>query len=229
MDPTPETEPPDLTLLLPHSTFWQLVHELQTSLPPPVDDTPEARVHRDRAAMADVASMLPANGEEARLAARCISADAQATECMRQAHKHRDDIVTFLKCNAQAASMMRQSNAARSLLARLQAARRKREADETLRTQDAWTEHAALGLMAAVVDQPAPKPPPPASPPEPEPEDKFRQLTEAEQYAVNYPRRAALIRALGGLPEPCNFGPPSPELVHAIVISTSPILLELDQ
>jgi hypothetical protein len=43
-----------------------------------------------------------------------------------------------------------------------------------------------------------------------------------------YPRRAALIRSLGGLPEPCDFGPPEPELVHAIVTGTSPHLRELD-
>ena len=44
-----------------------------------------------------------------------------------------------------------------------------------------------------------------------------------------YPRRAACIRALGGLPQPCDFGPPSPELVHAIVTGTSPTLLALDR
>ncbi len=37
------------------------------------------------------------------------------------------------------------------------------------------------------------------------------------------------IRALGGLPQPCDFGPPSPELVHAIVTGTSPTLLALDR
>jgi len=51
---------------------------------------------------------------------------------------------------------------------------------------------------------------------------------EADQYAVIYPQRAARIRALGGLPNPCDFGPPTPELVHAIVTGTSPILRALD-
>ena len=47
-------------------------------------------------------------------------------------------------------------------------------------------------------------------------------------YAVIHPRRAARIRALGGLPEPCDFGPPEPELVRAIVTGTSPTLRALD-
>lgn len=223
MDHLPPPESPDLTLLLPRSTYWQLVHELQSYLPPPIDDTPEARAHRDRAAIADVASMLPANAEEARIAVRSVSADAQATACIRQARKYEDDIGIFLKCTAQAASMMRQANAARSLLARLQATRRKREADEAASNQDAWTEHAAVGLMAEVMGGPAPEPEL-----RPVPQDSYSRLTEAEQYAITYPRRAAEIRAWGGLPEPCSFGPPSPELVQAIVSSTSPILLELN-
>jgi len=222
-------EPPDLSLLLPRSTYWQLVHELQSYLPPPIDDTPEARAHRDRAAIADVASMLPANAEEARVAARSVAADAQAAACLRQARKYEaEDVAIFLKCSAQAASMIRLANSTRSLLARLQAARRKREADEAARTSDAWTEHAAVGLMADVVGLAAPEPPPPASEPQ-ERQDSYSQLTEAEQYAINYPRRAAEIRACGGLPEPCRFGPPSAELVRAIVTGTSPILLELDR
>jgi hypothetical protein len=51
---------------------------------------------------------------------------------------------------------------------------------------------------------------------------------EADQYAVIYPQRAAQIRALGGLPEPCRFGPPSDGLVHAMVTGTSPTLRVLD-
>jgi hypothetical protein len=70
-----------------------------------------------------------------------------------------------------------------------------------------------------------PEPPPPA----PEPEPPLTGLAaEADLYAVMYPKRAALIRALGGLPDPCTFGPPSPELVRAVVTGTTPHLLELD-
>jgi hypothetical protein len=52
---------------------------------------------------------------------------------------------------------------------------------------------------------------------------------EAEQYAIHYPKRAQLIRRLGGLPANCSFGPPEPDLVRAIVIGTSPALRALDQ
>jgi hypothetical protein len=54
-------------------------------------------------------------------------------------------------------------------------------------------------------------------------------MDPAEQYAALYPQRAALIRAYGGLPLNVNFGAPEPELVTAIVASTSPIMLALDQ
>jgi hypothetical protein len=54
-------------------------------------------------------------------------------------------------------------------------------------------------------------------------------MTEAEQYAVNYPRRAALFRTHGGLPLNCTFGAPEPHIVEAIVNGTSPVFLELDQ
>ncbi|HXA26209.1 MAG TPA: hypothetical protein VNW90_28330 [Acetobacteraceae bacterium] len=64
--------------------------------------------------------------------------------------------------------------------------------------------------------------------PEPEPDDAFARLGEAEQYALIYPRRAALIRSLGGLPDRCDFGPPEPDLVRAIVTGTSATLRALD-
>jgi len=229
MDPAPLPEQPDLSLLLPRSTYWQIVHDLRSSLPLPADETPEARVHRDRAAIADVASMLPANAEEARIAVRSVSADAQATECLRLARRHTGDLAAVLKCNAQSVSMMRQANAARALLARIQAARRKREADAGACNQDAWTEHAVARQMAEAIGEAAPQPPPSAPTPEPARDDTGNSLTEAELFAVTYPQRAKLIRSLGHLPEPCSFGPPAPELVRAIVSGTSPVLLELDR
>jgi hypothetical protein len=119
--------------------------------------------------------------------------------------------------------MMREARGARSLLLRVQTA--------------AWIEHCALGLMAealgrapvAPTAEPEPAPVPmPAPAPAPETDDPFALLTEAEQYAVTYPRRAALIRSLGGLPDKCDFGPPAPALVHAIVTGAGPTLRALD-
>ena len=59
-------------------------------------------------------------------------------------------------------------------------------------------------------------------------EPSFDPAAEAERYAIIYPRRARLIRRLGGLPDDCDFGPPEPELVQAIVAGTSPELRALD-
>jgi hypothetical protein len=44
-----------------------------------------------------------------------------------------------------------------------------------------------------------------------------------------YPRRAALIRRLGGLPDNPTFGPPPDHVVRELVHGRSPILLAVDQ
>jgi hypothetical protein len=229
MDAASPPDQPDLAILLPRSTYWQAIHSLHSSLPLPVDDTQEARVHRDNAAMAEVASLLPVNGDETAIAVRCVVANAQAVDCLRLARLNPDDTRHVMQCNAQSASMMRQANAARSLLLRVQAARRKREADPAACNQDAWTEHCALGEMADAAGQAAPKPPVMAPAPEPAAADPWSEMTEAERYAVTYPRRAALIRAHGGLPDDCSFPPPPPGMVRDIVTGSSRIFLELDR
>ena len=142
-------------------------------------------------------------------------------DCLRLARLHPDDFRHVLRCNAQSASMMRQANAARSLLLRVQAARREREANPAACNQDAWTQHCALAQLAEATGHAAPEPP---SPPAPDAAkaDTWRDLTEAERYAVTYPRRAALIRAHGALPDNCSFGPPRPAVVRDIVTGNSP-------
>src|SRR5271165_5678334 len=238
MDAQPE--PPDLTLQLPRSTYWQVVHTLRGMLPPPEMDTPEALAHRDRAAIALVASMLPANAEEADIAARCVGFSSYGQDCLRLARAHRGDLAAFLKCNAQAASMERRACGTRSLLQRLQAERRKREANSTATDQAAWTEHCAIGLMADALGEAPPAaaaepPPSPPAPPPPGKEDAEALVAEADLFATMYPRRAAVIRAKGGLPENVMagidpaIGPPRPALVHAIATGTSPTLLALDR
>jgi hypothetical protein len=122
-------EQPDFTLQLTRDMYYQLVHTLRGSLPPPVTNSPEDEIRRDNAAISKVASLLPANGEEADLAAQFVAASAQALDCLRLAREHPADTPRILKCTAQAANMMRQSRGARSLLLRVQADRRKREAD----------------------------------------------------------------------------------------------------
>ena len=227
MDPIP---PPDLTLQLPRDLYHHIVHALCAALPPPVTDAPEDRARRDNAAIALVASMLPGNAEEAGLAAQYVGARCYAQDCLALAGEYRGDPSCYLKCMAQAARTTREERGLRMLLSRLQAERRTREADSGATDRAALTEYCAVGLMAEALGQtpPAAMPePPPAAPPAPE-EPVVDLLAEADRYAVIHPRRAARIRALGGLPEPCDFGPPEPELVHAIVTGTSPTLRALD-
>ena len=181
-----------------------------------------------------VASLLPGNAEEADLAALYCAAIAQAHESMQSARQFPLDAKLHHQCLAQSANMMRQARGLRALLTRVQAAREKRDADSTAREKAAWIEHCALGLMASALGRPnvppaAPPPPEPVPEPAPEPEDRFAALSEAEQYAVIYPDRAALIRQHGALPPNCTFGPPEPDLVRAIATGTSPVLRKLDR
>jgi hypothetical protein len=88
---------------------------------------------------------------------------------------------------------------------------------------------ASQPMPAPVAAPPRAEPAPPSAPkPGDDGEPPFDPAAEAERYAILYPRRARLIRSLGGLPDDCDFGPPEPELVHAIVAGTSPALRALD-
>jgi hypothetical protein len=58
------------------------LHTLRGLLPPPITDTPLDHARRDDAAIAQVAAMLPANADEAHLAAQCVAARAQAADCL---------------------------------------------------------------------------------------------------------------------------------------------------
>ena len=157
--------------------------------------------------------------------------------CIREARGlARTDPEWQRKCAAQGFSAMRESRQARSLLARLQAAREKREKDRVATDRAAWSEHCSIGLMMDALGEsmpaeamPAPvAEPPPAAEPAADAEPKRDLAAEAEMYAIMYPRRARLIRAHGGLPGNIDFGPPDPELVPFIVHGTTPELLALD-
>lgn len=236
MDMHPAPQPDDLALQLPRDVYYQLIHTLHGALPPPASRTPEDEVRRDNAAMAQVACMLPANADEASLAAQCVVAQASAMESLRRANTAGMELAMVLKFTAQAAGMMRHASGARRLLMRLQAQRQKREANVSAADQAAWLEHCAIRLMADALGRPAPapiaEPPPLRLVPDPEPaedaEPMFDPAAEADQYAIIHPRRAALIRSSRGLPVKLDFGPPTPELVHAIVTGSSPTLRALD-
>ena len=171
---------PDLTLQLPRDTYWLVVHTLHRSLPPPPTDYPDDQARRDRAAIAEVASMLPGNAEEASLAAQYVATKAYALHCLQAARDHPGDIACLLKCTAQAARMTHEERGLRTLLQRLQAERRRRETNPDATNSAAWVEHCAIGLMAQELPDPLPVPPPAppperqpaqASPPEPQPPD----------------------------------------------------------
>jgi hypothetical protein len=230
MDLTPQ--PPDLSLLLPRSLYYQLMHSLRGWMPPPTEDTQDALAHRDNAVIAQVASMLPATADEVELAAECVSARVQARDCMRAAQERRDDLVQYLKCQAQAASMLRQAQSARRRLQSVQAERRQRETDANATDQAAWTEHCAIGLMTdALANAPPSQSATIAAPePDPGPVEPQRDITaEAEQYARTYPQRVAQMRRLGWLPQNPSFDPPDEDLIIALVTGRSPALVALDE
>jgi hypothetical protein len=211
--------------------YYQLIHTLSGCLPPPRTNSPEDRIRHENAIIARIASMLPANADEAHIAGQCIAAQAQSDECLRLSQVHIADERLFMRFTALSVGMMRQSNSARSLLMRVQAQREKREADAGALNQANWIEHCAIGLMADALGRAGPAPmeepaPPPTSEEEAEPQADL--AAEADQYALIHPRRAALMRRLGGLPEKCTFGPPAAELVDAIVSGSSPVLRALD-
>ena len=92
---------------------------------------------------------------------RVVIADAQARECIHDARALPNDPTPAMKCHAQANHCMRTANAARSLLLRVQAVRRKREAIQATCEQDAWTVRAAEGLLLAADGRPPPSRPRP--------------------------------------------------------------------
>ena len=71
---------------------------------------------------------------------------------------------------------------------------------------------------------------PPAAAPDAQPAamPKYQDMTEAEQYAVIYPDRAAAIRRHGGMPPGAKYPPPDDAVFREIVTSTSTVFLALD-
>ena len=211
---------PDPAYLRTREAYHHLVYTLSTSLPPPRDASPEALHRRNESAIAQVAALCPANAAEATLAAQYVAANAQAMECLRLTNHLDTDMVMALKCSAQAASMMRQSQAALRTLLRTQAAREKRDADPINAGTAAWTEHMAAASMTEALTSSKREP----APPEPEPD-----APDVALYETIYPERAALIRRHGGVPADVTFGPPDEDTVRALITTRSPIVKTLDR
>ncbi len=224
--------PGDLALQLPATTYHQLVQRLRGTLPPPLTDDPENLIRRNQALIARIAALCPANPAEADVAALYVAASEQWKHGFRLAQQPDISPEWAMKCRAQANSMMRQEQSVLRLLLRMQAAREKRESTNESCDRAAWTEHCALGLMAEALEPHArPLAAQPLPPPEPPPDRELMEepqpdlLAGAEQYAITYPERAALIRRNGGLPENVTFGPPGNHLVEALRTADGPISL----
>ena len=243
MTATPPPHPQDPDLQLQRDIHRVAAEILRAMLPPPLTDTPEAWDLRNRAALAEVASLIPGNPAEARLAARQVAAGAHADDCMRQVAWHRADPKRADQLRAQAAKMGREARGYAATLLRLQAVRKKRDANDDTRESAAWTEHSFLGLMTQALDSlppdvppPAPEaaPPPGAAATEPPPppgvmrprdyeewsdEEKRQDRVrwQADRYAILHTERVKLIRQRGGLPPDCDFEPPPPEVLHEII------------
>jgi hypothetical protein len=64
---------------------------------------------------------------------------------------------------------------------------------------------------------------PTAEPPPPD------ELTPAQDYAVMYPERAALIRRAGRVPDDITFAPPDPEVVQELLTSQDPVIAFIEE
>ena len=160
MPDAPTTEPlADPFQLLPKAVYRTIIADLYAGVPPLDLTDPELIAERVHAAIAEIAAMCPVNADEARIAARSVIADAQARECIRHARAVFNEPIRAMKSQAQANHDMRTANAARSLLLRVQAVRRKREAVAATREQDAWTIHATEGLLLDADGHPPAAPP----------------------------------------------------------------------
>ena len=139
-----------------------------------------------------------------------------------------------MKCRAQAKATMRQQQSSLRLLLRMQAARKKTEADSAACDRAAWTEHCAISLMAEALSPQAAsetltEPQPPRQS-EPAPAEQLpAPLAEAEQYAAIYPHRAALIRRLGRVPDNSSFDPPNNDLIQTLITARTPAFTTLDR
>ena len=210
---------------LPDSIAHEVFATLANQLPAPVPDNPDARASQLDYAMQAVAALHPDDAFEAMQATEIVIAKAHAGESFRIAALLINDAAGAHRHRAQAISLLRQSESGLRSFRRERAARDKAFAER----HPAAMERAGYWFRDVSIPAPDPAPaeaapPPPADPPKRE----FKDMTEAEQYAVNYPKRAALIRAHGGLPPNLDFGPPRPALVRDILASKSPILLALD-
>ncbi len=146
------SSPPNPSIHLLTALYHQLVHTLIEVLPPPRGDTPVGLQARKLSAIGKIAALAPLNADEADLAAHCIAARAQADEMLRLARLNEHDSVLAARLSAEYRSTMRLWLAVYTRLKRVQAERRKRDANPETANQDAWARHIAERSMLAVLE-----------------------------------------------------------------------------
>ncbi len=205
-----ETPPPELPTALARELFANLC----SMLPPPEDNTPEARARSDELAMAAAIALHPADAFEAKLAARIVAMDAHAADSLRLAGLCGEDTPEMHRCRAQAISMARQADAALRSLQRMQAVRDKQIAE----VHPAAMERAGYWWRDCSVPAPKPAPEPapePAGAPPPddeeEPQRSQQQIDhEVKMYRAIYPDRAAALRHMLFADPTGSPSPPAP-------------------
>ncbi len=150
MDKFPDTSADprsDLARMLPQDALRQILLILRSCLPPPRIVDRQALARRERAALAGVASLLPRNAVEGRLAAQFVAADAWAMDCLYLAGERQQEMEAAHQSRAQAIGMMREAKLALRTLLKLQAARRKVVADKAGAKRTAEMTRSVSGLM----------------------------------------------------------------------------------
>ncbi len=174
--------------------------ELDDSLPPPVRDKPEYRQRRLTTAVEAFEALHPGDSYEARLALQIVLTAAHASDSLREAGVHREDLAKMFRCRAQAASMMREERATRRMLAQEQRVR--------LATEAVAITHKA---QPATASAPSPQaelqaPPPPVQPAAAAP-------LPAPVPATVVPLRPSTAPAAPSPVQAASAPPPSPEAI----------------
>jgi hypothetical protein len=156
MNHAPVPKPPDPLDKLRPEIYDDLVCKLRSTLPAPVDNTPEALLCRDCRAIAEVAALAPGNATEASLAALAVVSGAHASHCMRQAAEHAHDPKRAGQLQKVSATMGREARAYVVQLLRVQKIRQKIQANPVERARDAATEQRVLRLMTEALESMGP-------------------------------------------------------------------------
>jgi len=211
---------------IPEPLSREICADLIKNLPSPADDTPEQRAVRDERAITALAHYIPENAAEAELAADIVAAEFHAKDALRGALRFVNDLAAAERCRRQHALMMRTMHSGLRTLLRMQAERHKAEDAK----RPAALLRAGFLHSGTLPPEPEPQPCPPAAAPEPQPAamPKYEDMTEAEQYAVIYPNRAAAIRRHRGMPPGAGYPPPDDAVFGEIVTGNSPVFLALD-